>query len=171
MRKADDVFSNIGIELMNSAKRRYTIGMVVEMVILVLSLLVGIFVWAETGEPVFFFCIAGGGIVEYFVGCGLIYLITTTRYARGEAVCLLQDIKLNTQTQRMKIEKTEKGNAQAGSTQTVNVQGGDMKPAHPASPVPNVINEDFWICGSCKTKNLSTRVTCWSCGNEKYERN
>ena len=113
MRKADDVFSNIGIELMNSAKRRYTIGMVVEKVILVLSLLVGIFVWADTGEPVFFISIAGGGVVEYIIGCGLIYLFTTNRYARGEAVCLLQDIKVNTQTQKAKIEKTEKVNAQA----------------------------------------------------------
>jgi hypothetical protein len=171
MRTANDVFSNIGIELMNSAKRRYTIGMVVEKVILVLSVLVGIFVWAETGEAVFFFSIAGGGVVEYIIGCGLIYLITTNRYARGEAVCLLQDIKVNTKRQKTQTEKTEKGNMQAGNTQTANVQGSAMKPTNPASPAPNTLIDDFWICGSCKTKNLNTRDTCWSCGNEKYERN
>ena len=167
MRIADQVFSNIGVELMSSAKRRYIIGMAVEKVILVLSVLVGIFVWAGTEEGVFFFCIVGGGVVEYFMGCALIYLSTTNRYAKGEAVCLLQDIKINTQIQKMKTEKTEKGNAQSGNTQTANVQGSTVKPANPASPATNIFKDDFWICGSCKTKNLNARATCWSCGNEK----
>ena len=32
---------------------------------------------------------------------------------------------------------------------------------------PNQEWDGYWVCGKCKTKNLSTRTDCWSCGNGK----
>lgn len=171
MRSAEDVFGKIGLELKESAKRIYKRGLVIQAVILILGVIIGLAVAIEDEDILLFACIAGGAMVEYIIACGLIYLMTTSRYAKGEEICLLQDIKVNTQTQKTKTEKTEKGNTQAGNIQTANVQGSAMKPTNPASPAPNTLKDDFWICGSCKTKNLNTRDTCWSCGNEKYERN
>lgn len=31
----------------------------------------------------------------------------------------------------------------------------------------NEFTDTYWICGNCKTKNLSSRDDCWACGNKK----
>lgn len=31
----------------------------------------------------------------------------------------------------------------------------------------NVINDTYWVCGNCHTKNLNSRDDCWACGNKK----
>ena len=48
--------------------------------------------------------------------------------------------------------------------------GHSLKDVEASVPAKNSDNEqlaDYWICGKCKTKNLNTRDTCWSCGQAK----
>lgn len=41
-----------------------------------------------------------------------------------------------------------------------------QSPATPATQtVKSIRQDDYTICGHCNTKNLNTRTTCWSCGN------
>lgn len=37
----------------------------------------------------------------------------------------------------------------------------------PSPAAENIINDTYWICGNCHTKNLNSRVDCWACGQKK----
>ena len=44
-------------------------------------------------------------------------------------------------------------------------------PASTPSATPSAAsaksNDEFWVCPACKTKNLNSRTTCWSCNTPK----
>ena len=42
-----------------------------------------------------------------------------------------------------------------------------ITPSFSNSPVASKEPNTTWICEKCKTKNLGTRNTCWSCGSPK----
>lgn len=41
------------------------------------------------------------------------------------------------------------------------------KTAAPQVPVASQDSDESWTCSACKTKNLSSRTTCWSCNAPK----
>ena len=50
-------------------------------------------------------------------------------------------------------------------TQRVPAQPMAKKPqVQPAAQEQAAVGGDSWICPRCKTKNLKSRTTCWSCG-------
>ena len=56
----------------------------------------------------------------------------------------------------------------AKKTKTAEVETVKEEPAKKApAPTENSYEEEFWLCGKCKTKNLNSREDCWSCGNKK----
>ena len=43
----------------------------------------------------------------------------------------------------------------------------EKKNEEPVQPAADEQNASFWVCGNCKTKNLSSRTDCWACGRIK----
>lgn len=161
-RSFEAITADIGTELKETAKRIYTTGMSIAIIIAVLTVLGG-FISAISYESfdVLLICIISAGL-ELLIALSTLHLITINLYARGEIVHLL------------KGKETPDSVKPAPVSVSVEVKPATAKDAPATSApkkkdttVPVVMTDGTWMCPCGKT-NASYVSSC-SCGRSKWD--
>ncbi|MBE6978626.1 MAG: hypothetical protein E7438_08405 [Ruminococcaceae bacterium] len=97
------------------------------------------------------------------IGFGLIIAMPDLKLRSAiEAQTVCENKKSAPQKTEASLEKKQCGGSVVAKKESVN------NAPQPASvKLANSFEETYWVCGKCKTKNLNSRDTCWSCGNPK----
>ena len=102
-----------------------------------------------------------------------IWIGSWTMYAFGEYV---EDIHtIRDQTSKNNIYKifppipkpSRDKSTETGTNESQSPEPSSQNANTPLVKAENSFSETYWVCGKCKTKNLNTRINCWSCGNAK----
>ena len=143
------MFENAGRKIKSIAKAWFVIQCVAAFVggIAVIS--------ADEDLVLLFLLILGGGFLVAWISSLLLY-------GFGEIV----DTAIENRYVR-KVAPQPKTVVNCGNS---GVQRVPTQPqAQSTAPHQAVAGSDSWVCPACKTKNLATRTTCWSCGKSVSE--